>query len=145
MKIIGIDAGSNTGFAVYDPSEKRLTELVTTDFWGAIEKINAMRAAGEIGVVLEKPKTKANFHKHAKTAAGKHTMGVNVGFALKEAALILEYLNRNGIPVMTLPPLGKKDAVFFKRMTGWSGRTNSHMRDAGLLCFGIHRIAGDVR
>jgi hypothetical protein len=140
MKVIGIDPGTYTGFAVYDPAEKRLTELVTTDFWGAIEKINAMRAAGEIGVVLEKPNTKANFHGQARTAAGKHTMGVNVGFALKEAALLLEYLKRNGIPVMTLPPLGKKDAVFFKRMTGWSGRTNPHMRDAGMLCFGVARV-----
>jgi hypothetical protein len=48
-----------------------------------------------------------------------------------------EYLN---IEYEFVRPLGTKniDHFLFKRMTGFRGRTNSEMRDAGMLVYGYN-------
>jgi hypothetical protein len=135
--IIGIDPGKSTGFAVYDMRSSQLSLCDTLDFWGAVGKLDTLclKSAENYRVVIELPKTKAVWHVGAKTQAAKNRTAVNVGSVIREAELIVDWLDLNGVDYETVPPRGKMDAAMFKRITGWQGRTSQHARDAGILAW----------
>lgn len=133
-KIIGIDPGKHTGVAV--AVDGVLTEVFETDFWGLFDALEDHVGAT---VIVELPNTKHVWHKEAKAEGAIQRTGVNVGSALREAELIVSYLHRNGWKYRTQRPQGKVDKDYFKRVTGWSGRTNAHTRDAAMLCFGVKK------
>lgn len=126
--IIGIDAGKNTGIAFNE--DGKITRLETLDFWGAISIINEYKTAL---FVVELPKSKHVWHKGATNRGAIAKTGMNVGSVIREAELIIDYLKLHSINYKSVAPLGKKDADFFKRVTGYVGRTNNHERDAALL------------
>ena len=126
---IGIDPGNSTGFAVYDRIEKKFLVVETLDFWMAYSKAQAY-SVKDTRIIVEVSKTKANWQKDKST-----TTSVNIGGVIKESKLLAEGFRRLGFYVETPHPRGKVDASYFKRVTGYQGRTNEHMRDAGLLCF----------
>lgn len=141
MKYIGIDPGKATGLAIYDTETGQFDNVYSTTFWGAINAIDVLIAQSmtgkyELCAVVELPTTKAVWHK-AKSAGAKDRAAVNVGSVIREAELIVDYLKEQGIRVITQHPRGKVDADYFKRVTGWQGVTNSHSRDAGILCYGL--------
>jgi hypothetical protein len=141
MKVIGIDAGKATGLAIYDTETGQFDNVYSTTFWGAISAIDVLIAHSmpgkyELAAVVELPTTKAVWHK-AKSDGAKNRTAVNVGSVIREAELIVEYLENHGIRVIKQHPRGKVDAAYFKRVTGWHGATNSHSRDAGMMCFGM--------
>ncbi len=126
---IGIDPGKKTGFAVYDKTEKKLIMLETLDFWMAYSKAQAF-SKDSTRIVVEVPKTKANWQEDKST-----TTSVNIGGVIREAKLLAEGLKRLGFHVETQHPQGKVDDVFFEKVTGHKGRTNEHVRDAALLVY----------
>jgi hypothetical protein len=136
--VIGIDPGKTTGLAVYDRRAGNFERLESTDFWGAIDFITGELDADEIvKIVIEQPSTKAIYarNKRATARGAIERTGVNVGSALREASLMIDRLRDLGYPVQTVPPLGKIDAKRFKQITGWSGKSNSHTRDAGMMAW----------
>jgi hypothetical protein len=146
MKVLGIDPGVNTGLAVYCSKSDALEAVFTTDFWGSVEFIDkyiedAWCINQQVIAVVELSDTRHVWHKSAKskfkTDAAKVSVGLDVGSVLREATLLVKYLEKRGITTYTVPPAkdGKKDADFFARATGWSKQTNQHSRDAGLLCY----------
>jgi hypothetical protein len=142
MKYIGIDPGKSTGLAIYDTETGQFDNVYSTTFWGAIAAIDVLIAHSmpgkyELAAVVELPTTKAVWHKKAKTPGAKDRTAVNVGSVVREAELIVDYLKGSGIKVITQHPRGKVDAAYFKRVTGWQGVTNSHSRDAAMMCFGM--------
>lgn len=121
---IGIDPGVHTGFAVAE--DGKLVRLQTLDFWQAYHTACVLIGEhGSLRVVIEVPKTKANWH--GATAAH------NVGRVCREAELLADGLELAGAQVQRVHPSGKVDAATFARITGWVGRTNEHQRDAGML------------
>lgn len=137
MLMIGIDPGKNTGIAICESG--KIAKLYTSDFWGAIEAIDTHPDAF---IVIELPDTKHVWHNKAKTKGAIQRTGVNVGSVIREAQLLRDYLVRNGREHITQKPTGigkNMNADKFKRLTGWSGRTNEHMRDAAILCVGIKK------
>jgi hypothetical protein len=129
---IGIDPGKHTGVALaYDG---RLEAVFETDFWGAVSHIIKHPQAH---IVIELPSTKSVWHNEAKSKGAIQRTGVNVGSVIREAELLVEYCKKNGRQYLTQSPKGKTNAEEFKRITGWEGRTNQHMRDAGLLVYGL--------
>ncbi len=128
--IIGIDPGQNTGIAMCDGG--KLINLVTSNFWGAIECIDKYPLAF---FIVESPNTKSVWHNRAKSVKTIQRTGVNVGSCLREAELIIDYLNIKNVKYKSVHPSGKINAAMFKKITGFDGRTNQHTRDAGMMAF----------
>lgn len=80
---------------------------------------------GSLRVVIEVSKVKVNWH----GPAAAH----DVGAVRRESMLLADGLELAGAQVERVHPPGKVDAVTFARITGWTGRTNEHQRDAGML------------
>jgi len=144
MKIIGIDPGVHTGIAIC--LDGLFTEIYESDFWGAIEAFNKHPDAF---VVVELPVNKAVYQKEYMKTATKHKVGVNVGSVIRESELLIKWLHSNKRDYMIHRPKAKKvDDKDFRRVTGWTGRTNQHKRDAALMCLGIKgyklKIAAEV-
>jgi hypothetical protein len=133
-RVIGIDPGTDTGVAIYNPATKSLEMCESTGFWGAIDLISANRDAM---VIIELPNTSHVWHTGAVSQAAKNKTASNVGKVLREAELLIEFCKLNGISCRSIPPKGKVNAKVFKMVTGWKGMTNEHARDAGMLCFGV--------
>lgn len=63
----------------------------------------------------------------------------NVGMVKAVARLLMEHLEETEANYKMIRPLvgpikkAKKDAEFFNRQTGWTGKSNEDKRDAGLL------------
>jgi len=133
---IGIDPGRHTGYARYDREEKRIDYLAEKDFWWVYHDVILMHEAGQLHeVLIEKPKNDhLNHEAPDKKRQGK--IGVNVGRVLEQTDLLIEGIERQGIKVIKVPPMGKVDKHVFKRITGYQGLTNPHKRDAGMLCWG---------
>lgn len=121
---IGIDPGVHTGLAVAE--DGKLIRLETLDFWVSYHIVcGLIDEHGSLRVVIEVPKTKANWH----GSAAAH----NVGRVCREAELLADGLELAGAQIERVHPPGKMDAATFTRITGWTGRTNEHQRDAGML------------
>lgn len=58
--IIGIDCGSTTGIAFYEPDQKKFILLQTTDFWGCYnlfaKDIHLVQNRPNIKIIVEDPK-----------------------------------------------------------------------------------------
>lgn len=132
MIIIGIDPGKETGLAVYDTKTRKIREVFMTDFWGAYEYVNdIIRGMILEKVIIEVPRTKTNWHKK-----GCDITSANVGGIYREAHLLADGIEKLGVKVVRSHPAGKECAAYIKRLTGYTGRTNEHTRDAIMLCWG---------
>lgn len=121
---IGIDPGVHTGLAVAE--DGKLVRLETLNFWKVYHIVcGLIDEHGSLRVAIEVPSTKANWH--GPTAAH------NVGRVCREAELLADGLELAGAQVQRVHPPGKVNAATFARITGWTGRTNEHQRDAGML------------
>lgn len=146
--VIGIDPGKDTGIGIYDPVLKKMTEVYSTNFFGAMNKITELSETYALSAVIERPNTKTVWQKmslksmrgksKAEIEAVRNKIAVDVGSVINQADLLIEFLNMNDIPTITQHPQGKVDAKIFKAITGWKGVTNEHGRDAGMLCFGLN-------
>jgi len=133
---IGIDPGVKTGFAVYSIDLGQLLEVETVDFWTAVDKVMFYPPSYLTRVVIEVPDTKHVWQGGAKNAKTLQRQAVNVGGVIREAQLLAEGLEREGYPVVRVPPRGKVDPTKFARYTGWKDRCSQHARDAAMLCYG---------
>jgi len=134
--LIGIDPGKNTGFAAYDTEKKAFVMCNTYSFWETIELLEHYRPQGFLAYV-ELPKTKHVWHSGAKSQNAKNRTAVNVGSVIREAELIVEWLEREEVEHKTVAPKGKVNDAVFRKLTGWTGRTSQHARDAGMLLVGV--------
>jgi hypothetical protein len=133
MKVIAIDPGKITGLALC--VDGVLKEVLSGNFWDAIDYI---KWTPDAFVIVELPNNKHVWHPGAHNRGAIERTGVNVGSAIREAELLIEYLKRNNRQYKTVAPLGKVNAVHFKKITGWEGRTNQHKRDAAIMAF-LHK------
>ena len=154
---LGIDPGKNTGFAVWmrKPKTQWFTEITTTDFHGAIEKIQefqlviAPQQDMRLVVVIEAANLNKSVHPSllnmiTGTADEKLRrvlkIAQDVGGIRRECELLIGWCERQKITTIAAKPtaqsLTKLDAEKFNRLTGWTQRTNEHSRDAAMLVWG---------
>lgn len=131
--LIGIDVGHNTGFALYNRVQKRL-DIVFTDFIHCcmVKVLYYHRQFGEhLLVRVEDPRKNFTWNKDPKRLEG-------VGAVKAHATIWEDFLKENKIKYEMVKPnrkLTKWEAVFFKKATGYTGKTDSHSRDASLLVY----------
>lgn len=136
---IGIDPDlEESGIAIIEQQpfgKQTITHLSTMYFFNMLSLINELYMKGEhksfLVVVEAAHKIKvSNWHGSAnKQIAGR--IGKNIGENHAVAKLIIEYLKINQIPFREYVPGSKKwDADLFKKVTGYTKRTNQEERDA---------------
>ena len=128
MIVVGIDPGINTGFAIVENG--KIMRLETLSFWAAIDAINSLENAL---FIVELPKTRHVWHRGASNKSAVLKTGMNVGSCIREAELIIDYLEKTGRNYQQVAPQGKISAAYFNKITGWEGRSNQHTRDAAML------------
>jgi len=126
---VGIDPGRDTGKAIYDRHEKKLVDVSTTDFWGVY---NAAYASSpeDFEFFVEVPHTKKNWQKSQCAITS-----VNIGSVLRESVLLADGIEQLGFITHRIHPQGKVSHVVLRKITGYSGKTNQHVRDAIMLCW----------
>lgn len=136
--IIGIDPGTHTGFAIWNPVKKKFKSIGSIQIHEVIMRISAMHDDGLIDyVVFEDARQRKWFGNQSKAEGIGKLQGV--GSVKRDCSIIEDFLIDLDIPHLAIKPSAgttKWTAARFKRVTGWEGRTNEHGRDAAILVFG---------
>lgn len=137
MIYIGIDAGRKTGVALWDAARQKFNRVSTLDFWGLINLLDQYREIGTdfFRVVIENPNlNKPTFARKGETRQMGMKRSQDVGRNKEQSFLIMEYCKNHKIPFTDIRPTQTKwSSETFKRLTGYTGRTNEHTRDAARL------------
>ncbi len=131
--IVGIDPGSNTGIAIYRAGA--LAELQTIDPHQLPETIERIAPAR---VVFEDSRLQSHTWSRKTSAAAQLKIARDVGQIDAWCRLIVATCGRLGIPAHGISPKhkgSKLDAEQFAQLTGWTGRSNQHVRDAAALAW----------
>lgn len=138
---IGIDPGENTGVAIV--RDGVLAECHTLPLHRAMTLVREeYEMAGEpkprFLVVYEDARLRKWFPRERDNSEYRGRL-MGAGAAKRDAKIWEEYLTDLGIPFerhKPQPGLTKWSEDYWKRITGYTGRTSNHARDAALLVFG---------
>ena len=137
MKIlIGIDTGVHTGFAVaFDHGEggvlQKVESLSITQAMQSVLEYEDEHDLKDIMLYIEDARKRTWFTGGREKAQG-------VGSVKRDAQIWEDWCKEKGINFKLIHPAAnatKKKVEDFTRMTGWTGRTNEHGRDAAMLVF----------
>lgn len=135
MRLIGIDPGQSTGIAIYEAGQ--LVELLTLQPHRVAQALQ-----GADKVVFEDSRLQSHTWTRGKSIAATAKMARNVGqidaWCSYIQAVCLDY----GIDSHGVSPAGKGaklDASRFQVVTGWTGASNQHTRDAAMVAFPYRR------
>lgn len=132
--VIGIDTGTKTGLAVWDKSKKSLSNVATMKIHEAMSYVLTTYHDYEPNILVRvedarKRKWFGNSGKEQLQGAG----------SIKRDAVIWEdFLKDLGCDYEMVAPKNNKTKLteeYFKKLTGWQGRTSEHSRDACMLVF----------
>lgn len=137
--LIGIDTGHDTGLAVWDTGRRAFRAVETLRIHRALDAVRTWERdnPGQVRVVFEDARQRRWLPRDTSSSEYRgHLMGA--GSVKRDATIWEEALTDWGIPFEATRPrpgLTKWDAAAFSRVTGWTGRTSNHARDAALLVF----------
>ena len=140
--ILGMDPGVNTGVAHF--LDGALAKLETI---GPHEIERKLREAMPVRVVFEDSRLQSHTWTRGKNAAANAKMARNVGQVDAWCRLITEICGELGIAAHGISPAAKGakvEAEAFARITGWTGPSNEHTRDAAMVAWPYRRSA-DLR
>jgi hypothetical protein len=132
---IGIDTGTNTGFAVWDLIDKQFVAIKTYKIDEAMERVlsfHNITGLSKIFVRFEDARLRKWFGK-----AGREQLQ-GAGSIKRDCVIWEDFLTRKGIPFEAVAPKNnrtKLSAKQFKMITGYEGKTSEHARDAAMLVF----------
>ena len=138
MICIGIDPGEHTGLAVWDTETQAFAQLTTVPLHRALLQVLTLKESGEtIHVTFEDARQRQWLPRERNLSEYRGRL-MGAGAAKRDARIWEEFLTDNAIPFTAVPP--RKGATkwspdTFARVTGYTGRTSNHARDAALLVF----------
>lgn len=129
---IGIDPGVNTGMAIWDAEQKHFVAVSSVMIYEAIEYVKRYHAAAKILVRIEDARMRRWFGN-----TGKERMK-GAGSVERDCKIWEETMTLLQIPFEFVHPKNVQatTADYFKKLTGWQGRTNIHGREAAIMVFG---------
>ena len=138
MIYIGIDPGTHTGLAVWNGSV--LVECTTLPIHKAMGFVMSYRdrcAARREGlaVVFEDARQRTWFGRDKNSTAKLQ----GAGSIKRDCSIWEDFLTDEGIEFRAVPPVRggtKLDADYFAELSGWTGKTSNHARDAAILVIG---------
>ena len=132
MVIIGIDPGLNTGLAMWSLTNNHLMIVNTYKIHEAMKIVSDNDKSIINHVIFEDARKRTWFGN-----AGREQLQ-GAGSIKRDCKIWEDFLTDLQIPfIMRKPAKGntKLTADYFKKLTGWEGRTSNHARDAAMLCF----------
>lgn len=127
--LIGIDPGTNTGFAV--KYNGIFAQIKTVTICEAIEEVRRIHAefGDRLILLIEDARLRTYFGK-----AGREKL-MGAGSIKRDCTIWEEEMNRLAIPFQMVHPKDVKATTsdYFKKITGWVGRTSIHAREAAWL------------
>lgn len=138
MLILGIDPGSHTGLATYIGGK-----LVHLDTIAPVEIAARIELARPTRVVFEDSRLLSYTWTQVKSRPAALKMARNVGEVDAWCKLIVAVCEQFAIPAHGVSPAGKGakvNAERFAALTGWTGRSNEHERDAAMVSW-VYRSA----
>lgn len=134
--IAGIDPGVKTGLAIWHAKERRFARVLTC---GIIEAQQWVSASDVSEIWFEDARLRKWFPEVKNSPeAIKKLQGA--GSVKRDSVIWQEFCEFYGIPFKAIAPAKgqtKWTSEYFKRLTGWQGRTSQHARDAAALVFGV--------
>jgi hypothetical protein len=131
---VGIDPGTETGWAIWDRDQKRLTDMRTMTCVEAMVQVAMMHRAGSLGLVVFED---SNLHGRRDKSPGA---AMGAGSIRRECAIWREWLEIHQIPYRAVSARqkgAKLSAEQFVKLTGKAGRTSQHARDAAMMVWGM--------
>lgn len=132
--LIGIDPGTNTGYAVKNLETGQFMEIGSAGIIMAMDLLDAFFGP-ECFAIIEDARLWNGYTKGMK-AGEMRARAQGSGSVKRDSAIWEEYMKHYGLDYKMVPPSwkgAKIDAKFFSQITGWPGRTNAHGRDAAML------------
>lgn len=139
--IVGIDPGTHTGIAKWDRTAQKLVMVATAKIHKAMQIVEFEHASGNLHMVVFEDARLRKWHGHADARMARSGAGIRegVGSVKRDCSIWQDFLSDLGVPFLQLKPAPgttKWDAERFERVTGWTGRTSNHARDAACLVIG---------
>lgn len=153
---IGLDPGEHTGLAVWDSATRSFRVVATLPLhkamqevlkWAHSAELRALRHGTKVHVVCEDARQRTWFPKESNASEYRGKL-MGAGAAKRDARIWEEFLEDRDTALpwgtdtgltyeMHKPQKGgtKWPAETFAKITGYSGRTSEHARDAALLVF----------
>lgn len=135
---VGIDPGVKTGIAVWDTKERKFLYLDTLTIIGAMIVVRRCQEThGEITIVVEDARQRKYLPQERSISEYRGKL-MGAGSIKRDCEIWENFASFFNIPIQFVPPrkgLTKWDADYFKKITGWTGRTSNHARDAAILIF----------
>ena len=131
--ILGIDPGSNTGLATYIGGK-----LVHLDTIAPVEIAARIELARPTRVVFEDSRLLSHTWTTIKSRPAALKMARNVGEVDAWCKLIVAVCEQFSIQAHGISPKGKGakvNAERFEQVTGWTGASNEHTRDAAMVAY----------
>jgi hypothetical protein len=134
--LIGIDTGVNTGYAVAEDKGNggelfEVRSLTITQAMSRTLEFVVHYGKENVCLFIEDARQRTWFTGGREKAQG-------VGSVKRDAQVWEDWCNENQINFKMIHPKNnstKYKADTFKKITGWTGRTNEHARDAAMLVF----------
>lgn len=138
MIYVGIDPGANTGIATWRPAGQVLTIYPAKQFWFAWQQCHQIQSTYSDAIfVVEDPNANPPIFPRKITGRKRDRLAQNVGMNKRDAKLWLEYFRWRGWNHKAVRPSSSKwSKEDLKRITGYTGRSSEHGRDAAKLVFG---------
>lgn len=135
MRVIGLDPGLNAGIAIYENG--KLTELLT------IEPINLAdifsHYSGEpLFIVFEDSRLQSHVWVPSQSKGVAANIARKIGMVDAWCYMIERLCENYDIAYMRISPKAKGEklnAEDFKRITGWTEKSNQHERDAAMVAW----------
>jgi len=132
---IGIDPGTKTGVAAYNVETKQIIACKTSGIVNVMSLITLLAYDEEFLVEIwfedaRKRKWFGNSGREKLQGAGS---------IKRDCSIWEEFCNEHSIKHKMIPPRDistKMDKKLFAKITGWTGRTSEHSRDAAMIVFG---------
>lgn len=147
-RFVGIDAGVNTGLAVWNSDSQTFLTLKTLNFFDALLELLELQKQAEeesfrFAVIIEDPNgnspTFGKFDQQERRV--RDTISQRIGSNKRDAILISNFCQLQGFESFLIVPskksLTKLTKSTFAALTKFEGLSSQHARDAGGLVFGM--------
>ena len=138
-KIIGIDPGVHTGLAVWDTEIHGFSLVETMNIVAAMDAVQQIANGGEDVVLVAEDARQRIWIPREKSISEYRGKMMGAGSVKRDSQIWEEFAKYNVLPLILVPPKNnrtKLKAEPFRKLTGWTGRTTEHSRDAAMLVFG---------
>lgn len=133
---IGIDPGTKTGIGIYDADAKKLTDVITLPIHKAMDMVKGVWFRNPTNVIVRfEDARQATFGR-----ANDMHRAQGAGSVKRDCSIWEDFLKDLGVEYEAVRPrkaITKLDKETFTKITGYTGLTSNHSRDAAMLVYGL--------